>query len=329
MQRRRLATATLFGTLALLALVIFGAGAATAQPYPSKPIRIIVPFAAGGAVDALARIIGARLQEQLGQPVIVENRAGAGGMTGADLVAKSPPDGYTILQNTNGQAISPAIYRTLPFDTLKDFIPVTQLVATSTVLVANPKLPAKSVQELIALAKAQPGKLNYGMTGVGNSLHLTMEMFKRAAGIDMQAVPYRGDALLNPALIAGEIDIAIVPIGTIVPLIEGGQLRALAVNSAKRSAVLPEVPTVSEAAVPGFEAAGWQGYFVPAGTPREIIERIQREAAAAIALPDTHARLKAMGNDPVASTPVEFETKFRADVAKFERVVREAQIPKQ
>jgi tripartite-type tricarboxylate transporter receptor subunit TctC len=303
----RLAIATFFGALAVLA---FGASAAIAQPYPSKPIRIIVPFAAGGAVDALARIISAKLQESLGQPVIVENRAGAGGMTGSDLVAKSPPDGYTILQNTNGQAISPAIYRTLPFDTLKDFIPVTQLVATSTVLVANPKL-------------------NYGMTGVGNSLHLTMEMFKRAAGIDIQAVPYRGDALLNPALIAGEIDIAIVPIGTIVPLIEGGQLRALAVNSAKRSAVLPDVPTVSEGAIPGFEAAGWQGYFMPAGTPREIVERIQREAAMAIALPDTQARLKTMGNDPVASTSVEFETKFRTDVAKFQQVVREAGIPLQ
>src|SRR5689334_1653857 len=159
--------------LAVLISLISGATATSAQNYPSKPIRIIVPFAAGGAVDALARILSARLQEQLGQPVIVENRAGAGGMTGADLVAKAPPDGYTILQNTNGQAISPAIYRTLPFDTLKDFIPVTQLVATSTVLVANPKLPARTVQELIALAKAQPGKLNYGMTGVGNSLHLT------------------------------------------------------------------------------------------------------------------------------------------------------------
>ncbi len=326
MQRWRLATAILFGALALLSV---GAGAASAQPYPTKPIRIIVPFAAGGAVDALARILSARLQEQFGQPVIVENRAGAGGMTGADLVAKSPPDGYTILQNTNGQAISPAIHRTLPFDTLKDFIPVTQLVATSTVLVANPKLPAKTVPELIALAKAQPGKLNYGMTGVGNSLHLTMEMFKRAAGIDIQAVPYRGDALLNPALIAGEIDIAIVPIGTIVPLIEGGQLRALAVNSAERSNVLPEVPTVAEAAVPGFEAAGWQGYFVPAGTPREIVERIQRETAAAIALPDTQARLKAMGNEPVASTPDAFGVKFRAEVTKFQQVVREAGIPLQ
>jgi tripartite-type tricarboxylate transporter receptor subunit TctC len=329
MQRWRRATATFIGALARLVLLAIAISAANAQPYPSKPIRIIVPFAAGGAVDALARIISARLQETLGQPVIVENRAGAGGMTGADLVAKAPPDGYTILQNTNGQAISPAIYRTLPFDTLRDFIPVTQLVATSTVLVANPKLPAKSVQELIALAKAQPGKLNYGMTGVGNSLHLTMEMFKRAAGIDIQAVPYRGDALLNPALIAGEIDVAIVPIGTIVPLIEGGQLRALAVNSARRSAVLPDIPTVSEAAIPGFESAGWQGYFVPTGTPREIVARIQREAVAALAHPDTQARLKAMGNEPVVSTPDEFNVKFRADVAKFQQVVREAGIPLQ
>jgi tripartite-type tricarboxylate transporter receptor subunit TctC len=206
---------------------------------------------------------------------------------------------------------------------------VTQLVATSTVLVANPKLPATTVQELIALAKAHPGKLNYGMTGVGNSLHLTMEMFKRAAGIDIQAVPYRGDALLNPALIAGEIDVAIVPIGTIVPLIEGGQLRALAVNSTKRSNVLPEVPTVAEATIPGFEAAGWQGYFVPAGTPREIVERIQREAAAAIALPDTQTRFKAMGNESVASTADEFNVKFRADVAKFQQIVRETGIPLQ
>ena len=218
--------------LAVLALMGRDAGA---QPYPSKPIRVVVPFAAGGAVDALARIIGAKFQDNVGQPVVIENRAGAGGTTGANDVAKSQPDGYTILQNTNGQAISPAIYRTLPFDTLRDFIPVTQLVATSTVLVANPKLPVRNLKELIVLAKANPGKLNYGMTGVGNSLHLTMEMLKRAAGIDIQAIPYRGDALINTALIAGEVDVAIVPIGTIVPLIKGGQLRALAVNSAKRS----------------------------------------------------------------------------------------------
>jgi tripartite-type tricarboxylate transporter receptor subunit TctC len=309
---------------AALALI---AGAASAQPYPSKPIRIVVPYAAGGAVDALARIVSAKLQESFGQPVIVENRPGAGGNLGADIVAKSPPDGYTILQNTNGQAISPAIYKSLPFDALKDFIPVTQLVGTSTVLVANPKVPAKNVKELIALAKANPGKLNYGMTGVGNSLHLTMEMLKRAAGIDIQAIPYRGDALMNPALIAGEVDVAIVPIGTILPLIEGGQLRALAVNSAKRSPVLPNVPTVSEDAIPGFEASGWQGFFVPAHTPREIVDRVYRESAKAVV--DTQERLKAIGNEPVGSTPEEFDARFRSDVEKFIAVVRDANIPKQ
>jgi tripartite-type tricarboxylate transporter receptor subunit TctC len=300
-----------------------------AQTYPSKPVRIVVPYAAGGAVDVVARLISAKLQDALGQPVIVENRAGAGGNAGADQVAKSPPDGYTILQNTNGQAISPALYRNLLFDTARDFIPVTQLVGTSTVLVANPKLPVTSARELIALAKTKPGALNYGMTGVGNSLHLTMEMFKRAADIDIQAIPYRGDALLNPALIAGEVDVAIVPIATAVPLIESGLLRALAINSAKRSPVLPKVPTVSEDAIAGFEAAGWQGYFVPAKTPREIVALIQREAAKALAAPEVQERLKTIGNEPVGSTPNEFEAKFKADLAKFAGVVKDAQIPKQ
>jgi tripartite-type tricarboxylate transporter receptor subunit TctC len=220
------------------------ANTALAQSYPSRPIRVIVPFAAGGAVDTIARIIGAKLQDSVGQPVIVEDRAGAGGTTGADVVAKAPPDGYTILMNTNGQAIAPALYRSLPFDTLKDFAPVTQLVATSTVLVANAKLPAKSLNELIALAKAKPGRLNYGMTGVGNNLHLTMELFKRTVAIDIQPIPYRGDAPLNTALIAGEIDVAIVPIATIVPYIEAGSVRALAVTSGRRSPLLPNVPTL-------------------------------------------------------------------------------------
>jgi len=313
------------------ALAAFALQPATvhAQPYPSKPVRVVVPYAAGGAVDALARILAARLQDKLGQPVIVENRPGAGGNLGADLVAKSLPDGYTILQNTNGQAISPAIYKSLPYDALKDLVPVTQLVGTSTVLVANPKVPVRTVKDLIALARKSPGKLNYGMTGVGNSLHLTMEMLKRAAGIDIQAIPYRGDALMNPALIAGEVDVAIVPIGTIVPLIESGKLRALAVNSAKRSPVLPQVPTVSEDAIPGFEASGWQGWFVPAKTPPEVIARIAREAARIIAEPDTQRRLRAIGNEPVGSTPDDFARKFREDVAKFAKVIKEAGIPLQ
>jgi tripartite-type tricarboxylate transporter receptor subunit TctC len=311
-----------------VALSVLAPGAAHAQPWPTKPVHVVVPFAAGGAVDTLARLIAAKLQEALHQPVVVENRAGAGGTSGSDSVAKSPPDGYTILQNTNGQAISPAIYRSLPFDAVKDFIPVIQLVATSTVLVANPKLPVRSAKDLIALAKAKPGKLNYGMTGVGNSLHLTMEMFKRAAGIDMVAIPYRGDALMNPALIAGEVDVAVVPIGTIVPLIESGQLRALAVTSANRSPALPDVPTVAEDAIPGFEAAGWQGWFVPAHTPKEIVARIQEETAKVIAMPDVQARLKAMGNEPVGGTSEEFAARFNADVAKFVKVVKDANIPR-
>jgi len=302
---------------------------ALAQPYPSKPIRVVVPFAAGGAVDQLARIVGARLQESLGQPVVVENRAGAGGTTGANDVAKASPDGYTILQHTNGQAISQAIYKSLPFDTLRDFIPVTQLVATSTVLVAHPKLPARTAKELVALAKAKPGGLNYGMTGVGNSLHLTMEMFKRAAGIDIQAIPYRGDAPLNTALVAGEVDVAVVPLAAIVPHVQSGAIRALAVSSAQRSALLPDVPTLSEDAVPGFEASGWQGWFVPAKTPPEVVAAIHREVAKIVADPAMAKRLLAMGNEPVGSSPDAFAAKFRDDVARFAKVIKEAGIPLQ
>ncbi|HEY7301920.1 MAG TPA: tripartite tricarboxylate transporter substrate binding protein [Xanthobacteraceae bacterium] len=302
---------------------------ALAQSYPSRSIHVVVPFAAGGAVDTLARIIGAKLQDSIGQPVIIEDRAGAGGTTGADVVAKSPPDGYTILQNTNGQAIAPALYRSLPFDSLKDFAAVTQLVTTSTVLVANTKFPAQSLKELIALAKAKPGQLNYGMTGIGNGLHLTMELLKRTAGIDLQAVPYRGDAPLNTALMAGEIDVAIVPLTTIIPHIQAGSVRALAVTSAARSPLLPEVPTISEAAFPGFEASGWIGYFVPGRTPGEIIRVIQRETAKVLMLPEVHQRLEALGNEPVGSTPEEFEAKVRSDMARFAAIVKEAGIPRQ
>ena len=323
MRRTQIATAFAAFTLALTI------SPALAQPYPSKPIRVVVPFAAGGAVDQLARIVGARLQESLGQPVVIENRAGAGGTTAANEVAKSAPDGYTILQNTNGQAISPAIYKSLPFDTLRDFIPVTQLVATSTVLVAHPKLPARTAKELVALAKAKPGGLNYGMTGVGNSLHLTMEMFKRAAGIDIQAIPYRGDAPLNTALVAGEVDVAVVPLAAIVPHVQSGAIRALAVSSAQRSALLPDVPTLSEDAVPGFEASGWQGWFVPARTPPEVVAVIHREVAKIVGDPTMAKRLLAMGNEPVGSSPDAFAAKFRDDVARFAKVIKEAGIPLQ
>jgi tripartite-type tricarboxylate transporter receptor subunit TctC len=314
---------------AAIALAAFAlqAGGVFAQTYPSKPIRIVVPFVAGGAVDTMARMIGAKVSESLNQPVIVENRPGAGGNVAADAVAKSPPDGYTILQNTNGQAISPAIYRALPFDVVRDFIPVTQLVASQLVLVASPKLPATSVGDLIALAKTKPGSLNYGMTGAGNPLHLTMEMFKTMAGVDIQAVPYKGDAAIFPALITGEIQVAITPMATTLPHVAAGSVRALAVAGAKRSVALPDVPTVAEGGLAGFESSSWQGWFVPANTPREIIATLQQAASTALSAPDVLERLRITGNEAVGSTPKDFDERFKADLAKFAKAVKDARIP--
>ena len=314
--------------LLMIGIVGSDAGPALAHRYPNKPIRIIVPFAAGGSVDALARVIGQQLSETFSQPIVVENRPGAGGNIGSDVVAKAAPDGYTILQNTVGLAIAPAIFRTLPFDTLSDFTPVTQLVATTLILVASPQLAAKSLPELIALAKSKSRDLNYGMSGVGNPLHLTMEMLKVATGIDIQAVPYRGDAPIMTALVAGEVQVAIVPLAIARPLIESGQIRALAVTRAQRSAVLPDVPTIGET-VPGFESTSWQGWFAPAKTPREIVELVQAGVAKALQVSDVLERLRTWTNEPVGSRPEEFGAYFNAEVAKFKKVVKEANIPLQ
>jgi tripartite-type tricarboxylate transporter receptor subunit TctC len=300
-----------------------------AQGFPERPVRIIVPFAAGGAVDDFARILGAKLTASFHQPVLVENHPGAGGNLGADVVAKSAPDGTTILQTTNGQAISPALYRALPFDAVADFVPVTQLVASTLVLVAAPSLPIASTAELIALAKSRPGKMNYGSSGVGNPLHLTMEMIKLAAGIDIEPVPYRGDAQINTALMAGEVEVAVVPLATSLPLIAAGRLRALAVTSARRAAVLPDVPTIAESGVAGFASSSWQGFFVAARTPRHIVELIQRETAKALQAPDMRARLAALSYEPVGSTPAEFDAFFKSELARFIDVVKQAHIPPQ
>jgi tripartite-type tricarboxylate transporter receptor subunit TctC len=310
------------------ALVLLATLPAAAQTFPSKPIRIVVPFVAGGAVDLLARIMGQKLTEALGQPVIIENRPGAAGNAAADTVAKSSPDGYTMLQTTNGLAISPALYKKLPFDPVKDLVPVTQLDASQLLLVATPSLPAKNTRELIALAKAKPGTLNYGMTGVGNPLHLTMEMLMHAGGVKFQPIPYRGDAPLNTALIAGEVHLAVVPFATAKPNIEAGKLRALGIAGAKRSPSLPDVPTIGES-ITGFESGSWQGWFVPAGTPPEVIALIQREAAKALKMPDVRARMDATANEVVGSTPAEFAVRYKADLAQFARIVKAAGIPQQ
>jgi tripartite-type tricarboxylate transporter receptor subunit TctC len=315
-----------FAVIAVLAALVVTTGA-TAQSYPTKPVRIIVPFSAGGAVDVLARMIGAKLTESFGQPVIIENKPGAGGNIASDLVAKSTPDGYTILQTTPGQAISPNLYRSLPYDAVKDLIPVTQLVSSYLVLVASPKSGIKSVKELIAAAKAKPGVLNYGSSGVGNPLHLAMEMIKRAAGLDIVAIPHRGDAQLNAALIAGQIDVAVLPFATSRGNIEAGRLVGLAVTNDKRTSVLPNLPTLAEAGIP-IASSSWQGYFVPAGTPPEIVARIQRDTAKALHSPDLVARQAASANEVVGSTPAEFAAFFKSEMTKFARAIDEAKIPK-
>jgi tripartite-type tricarboxylate transporter receptor subunit TctC len=318
------------GALAFIVLALCLQGASVrAQSFPERPIRIIVPFAAGGAVDDLARVLGAKLTASFHQPVLVENHSGAGGNLGADVVAKSAPDGTTILQTTNGQAISPALYRALPFDAVADFVPVTQLVASTLVLVAAPSLPIASTAELIALAKSRPGKMNYGSSGVGNPLHLTMEMIKLAAGIDIEPVPYRGDAQINTALMAGEVEVAVVPLATSLPLIAAGRLRALAVTSAHRAAALPDVPTIAESGVAGFASSSWQGFFVAARTPRDIVALIQRETTKALQAPDMRARLAALSYEPVGSTPAEFDAFFKSELARFADVVKQAHIPPQ
>ncbi len=319
---------TFHAVAVLLVVSTFGSATAFAQSYPSKPIRIIVPFAAGGAVDVIARLVGAKISKNVDQTVIIENRPGASGTLGADAVAKSPPDGHTILQNSQGQALAPALFRTLPFDTLNDFVPVTELVSTQSVLVVYPKLPVATLAELVALAKSKPASLNYGVTGLGNASNLNIEMMKRAAGIDIQAIPYKGDAPLNTDLMAGQIHVAIVPLATAKPLIEARQLRALAVIGPNRSPILPDVPTTAEALPPGFGTAGWQGWFVAGKTPREIVARIHAEVAKALTAPDVISGIKALGNEPVGSAPEVFRVRFQDDVAQLQKVVDEAQIPK-
>ncbi len=311
-----------------IALLAFAAGTAHAQTYPNRPIRMLVPFAAGGAVDTLARLLAAKLTESLGQSVVIENRAGAGGNLASDVLAKSPPDGYTVLQTVNGIAISPSLYKTLPFDSHKDFIAVTQLVRSQLILVATPKLEANNVAELIRLAKSKPGVLNYGSTGIGNPLHLTMEMLKSVAGLDIQAVHYRGDAPANIALIAGEIQLGVMPMATTLPLVRDGKIKALAIGGAQRSPAMPDTPTIGET-IQGFESTSWQGYFVPAGTPREIVVKLQQETAKVLKLPDVIERLRAGGNEGVGSTPEEFEARFKADITKFAKIIADAKIPKQ
>ena len=314
-------------SLALLAVVI--SGGVFAQAYPARTVTIVTPFSPGGPVDTMARVFASKLNESMGQPVIVENRAGAGGAIGMNSVAKAEPDGYTILYTPNSIAINPALYRKLPFNAEKDLVPVTQALSTTLVIAAHPKLKIATVQDLVALAKSQPGKLNFGSSGVADPLQLGMEMLKISTGTDMLAIPYKGQGPMFTALLAGEVDVAVVSLQAALAPARSGQLRLLAVTGAKRSVAIPDVPTVAESGVPGYEISSWHGFFAPAGTPREIVMRIQREVARAVQLPDVRQRVESTGNEVVGSTPEEFDAKFRADVARFKKIVQDARIPPQ
>jgi tripartite-type tricarboxylate transporter receptor subunit TctC len=302
---------------------------ALAQSYPSRTVTIVTPFSPGGPVDTMARVFAAKLNESMGQPVIVENRAGAGGAIGMNSVAKAEPDGYTILYTPNSIAINPALYRKLPFNAEKDLAPISQALSTTLVIAAHPKLKIATVQELVALAKSQPGKLNFGSSGVADPLQLGMEMLKVSTGIDLLAIPYKGQGPMFTALLGAEVDVAVVSLQAALAPHRSGQLRVLAVTGAKRSVALPDVPTVAESGVPGYEISSWHGFFAPAATPPEIITRLHKEIARAVQLPDVRQRVESTGNEVVGSSPEDFAAKFRTDVARFKKIVQDARIPYQ
>lgn len=297
------------------------------QGYPARPVTMVVPFAAGGPVDAMARLIGPKMSEGLGQPVVIENRAGASGFVGMASVAHAPADGYIVLYTPISLAIGPALYRKLPFDAEKDLLPVSQTVSTTLVLAAHPKTGVQSVTELVARAKSQPGKLNFGSSGVADPLQLGMEMLKTSAGIDMLAIPYKGQGPMFQALLAGEVDVAIVSLQSALSQFKSGRLQPLAVTARRRSSALPNVPTVEEAGFPGFEMPSWHGIFAPAGTPHDVVNRLQRETARAVQSSEVRQRVESTGNEIVGGTPEEFDVRFRADVARFRKIVKDAGLP--
>jgi len=310
----------LAGVVMPLALACTVAGAQTA--YPAKPIRLMVGYPPGGATDIAARIVAQKLGERLGQPVVVDNLPGAGGIIASDKVAKAAPDGYTLVLANTAHGINPSLYKELPYDAVTSFAPVIKLADLTLVLVVNPALPVRSVGELVALAKARPGELHYASSGVGQSLHLAGEMFKSMAGVDIVHVPYKGSAPARTDLLAGQVEMMFESAIGVVPFVQGGRLRALGVSGARRSPALPEVPTLSEAGVPGFEASGWLGILAPAGTPVAIVRRLNAEVSAVLALSDVNAQLAGSGAEVATGSPEQFASFIADEIAKWAKIVR-------
>jgi tripartite-type tricarboxylate transporter receptor subunit TctC len=315
--------------VALLAAGLLCVTSATAQNYPARPVRVITPVTAGSAVDTVARVVGQKLSDTWSQQVVVDNRVGANGIIGSEAAARAANDGYTMfLGNDAVMAINPALYRKLPYDPVRDFAPVTHAANIPLVLVVHPSLPAKSVKDLIALARAHPGQLNYASGGTGSPQHLPMEMLKAATRIDIVHVPYKG---LGPAfndVLGGQVPMMFAGMSNAVPHHAAGRLRILAVGGTRNPA-LPDVPTVGEAGVPGFYYAAWTGYFVPAGTSRDIAARLHADITRVLALPDVRDRLNALGFELVGSTPEALAARLKTDTARMAEVVRAAGIPQE
>ena len=304
------------------------AGPAAAQDYPNRTVRIVVPYAPGGGVSLLAQTVGNKMSELMKQPVIIDNRPGAGGNLGAELVAKAPPDGYTLLMHTSAMSSAASLYSRLPFDPVKDFAPVSMVIATQFVIGGSPKHAATNLPELIAAAKQRPGALNFGSSGPGSSLHLFAQMFTNSAGIDLVHVPYRGDAQIVTALIAGDVQLAFLPQANGIAGVQGNLIRGLGVTGTRRMAALPNVPTAREQGIEGLETGSWIGMFAPAGVPPAIVSAVQRYLAEALADPKVREWLTSTGQEPVGNAPAEFAMQFKADIARFAKVVETAKIPK-
>ncbi len=311
---------------ACLALSFAGTATAQAPAYPSKPIKFIVPFGPGGGNDLLARITAQKLAESMGQPVVVENRVGASGVVGNQFLIRSAPDGYTIIIGGTPLTVNQTLQRDMPYDALKDFSPISLLVLQPNVLIINPKVPANSLQELIALAKAQPGRLNYGVGSEGSAPHLASELLKVMAGIDAVHVPYSGNAPMLNAVMSGEVTFGFDQPATALGFIQAGRVRALGVTSTTRSQVLPNIPTMSEAGLPGYEINSWFGILGPPNLPKPIAERLSAEFAKALANPEVRERLIQQGFTVVGSTPDQFAAHLKADVANWKRIIESSKM---
>ena len=312
---------------ALFVVTLAGALPVCAQEYPRKPIRLIVPFAPGGGNDTVARAISQSAGASLGQPVVVDNRAGAGGMLGAELAARSPPDGYTLfLGGVGSHAINPNLHAKLPYDPVKDFAPITLIASAPSVLVVNPSLPARTLAEFTALAKASPGRINYASNGNGSSAQLAAVLYESMAGVQMVHVPYKGLAPALVDLLAGEVQAMFSSVVAIVPNIKAGRLRALAVTGKRRAALLPEVPTLDESGVPGYEAGSWYGILAPAGTPQAVVAKLHEAIVRALAKPEVRERLVSEGAEVIGSTPEAFAAHITAELARMGKLIRDAGI---